>query len=243
MKATPSDQLLVLDLVALDRALERAEAARSHPPQAARVKELVALRNEQGRALIEKTNLRDDVRVEMKRVESDIEVAKARQQRDRDRLGTTAIARDARALEAEIASLAERIDKLETRELELMEDLQAAEADLAKQQRLLEETTEEGRRLSAEGKTAVETATAEVASLSSDRAEITAKIPETLLTDYERIAKRTAGAGLLHRGTCGGCTMTLSPNDLAQIARTADDEVVHCPECSCILVRTAESGL
>lgn len=243
MKATPSDQNLLLDLVALDRAFERAKAARKNPPQAARVSELVAQRNEQGRALVDHTNARDDVKLQLTRVESDISVARSRQQRDRDRLNQTAIARDARALEAEIEALDTRIDDLETRELELMEELEQAESRASEQQRLLDETSAEGQRLSTEGKAAVEEAAAEIERIERDRAAVTGRLPDDLLAEYTRIANRTVGAGFFQHGTCGACHMTLAPTDVAQIARAADDDVVHCPECSCIVVRTAESGL
>ena len=37
--------------------------------------------------------------------------------------------------------------------------------------------------------------------------------------------------------------MVLSGTDLQVIRGKADDEIVNCPECGCILVRTNESGL
>lgn len=243
MKASPSDQLLLLDLVEIDIAVARAEAARANPPQGARVHELIAQRNEQGRVLVERTNARDDLATELKRVESDIQVARARQERDRDRLGRTAVARDARALESEIEALDARIEGLETRQLEVVEALEAADAEVAEQQRLLDETTAEGQRLSAEGKAEVQRASDELSSLARDREAVVSRIPADLLTDYERIAKRTTGAGLFQHGTCGGCRMTLAPTDLAELKKAAPDDVVHCPECTCIIVRTAESGL
>jgi predicted nucleic acid-binding Zn-ribbon protein len=37
--------------------------------------------------------------------------------------------------------------------------------------------------------------------------------------------------------------MMLSGTDFAALRQVADDVVATCPECGCILVRTAESGL
>jgi predicted nucleic acid-binding Zn-ribbon protein len=37
--------------------------------------------------------------------------------------------------------------------------------------------------------------------------------------------------------------MTLAPTDVDALRRASDDDVVYCPECGCILVRTHESGL
>lgn len=243
MKAAPADQLPLLDIARIDAALARVEHELREPPQAARVKELLALRGEQGRELVARQNALDDRRAELARVVSDIDVAAKRKARDEQRLGQTAIARDAQALEGEIQALATRIDALETTELELMEQVQQAEAAVAEQQALLDATTREGQELSAAGKQAVQKAADEKAQLERDRASYAERVPEPLLADYTRIAARTTGAALFQHGTCRGCRMTLAPTDLAAIQRAADDEVLHCPECGCIVVRTAESGL
>lgn len=243
MKASAADQRILLDLASIDVALERVDAQRKNPPHAARVKELIASRNDQGRALIERTNARDDVKTELERVEGDIRIARSRKQRDEERLSQTAIARDARALESEIDALTVRIDGLETREIELMDELEAAEQRVVEQEQVLAGITTEGQRLSAEGKAAVEAASTEHAQLMRDREAVAGRVPEQLLKDYERIAARGVGAGLIQHGTCGGCHMSLAPTDVDALRKAAADDVVYCPECGCIMVRTHESGL
>ena len=52
-----------------------------------------------------------------------------------------------------------------------------------------------------------------------------------------------AGAALVRARTCLGCHLMLSGTDLNVLRQAPDDEVVTCPQCGCILVRTAESGL
>lgn len=243
MKASAADQRILLDLASIDVALERVDAQRKNPPHAARVKELISSRNEEGRALVERTNARDDISAELRRVEADISVTRGRQTRDEERLSKTAVARDARALESEIEALAARIDALETRELELMEELQEAERRVSEQQEVLAGITTEGQRLSAEGKAAAEAASVEFTQLTRDREAVAGRIPDPLLKDYERLASRGVGAGLFQHGTCGGCHMTLAPTDVDTLRRAAEDDVVYCPECGCIMVRTYESGL
>jgi len=243
VKASPADQLLLLDLADIDRRTKAAEVMRADPPQAARVKELIERRNALGRELIARTNARDDVLTELKRVEADIQVARNRRERDQERLGRTAIARDAMALQEEIAALGTRIDALETTELELMERRDEAEAALAEQQALMDETTAEGRRLSEEAKSAVAGAARELGELARDREALAGRLPADLLATYERLAARGIGAALFTRTTCGGCRMTLSPSDIAAVRAAPLDEVVFCPECGTVLVRTNESGL
>ncbi|QBR74156.1 DNA-binding protein [Microbacterium sediminis] len=243
MKASPADQLQLLDLADIDRRMKRAEAARSNPPQATRVKELIEQRNGQGRELVARTNARDDVLAELRRVEADIEVARKRRARDEERLTQTAIARDALALQEEIAALGRRIDDLETAELELMERRDVAEAELAEQQALMDATTAEGRRLSEEAKRAVADAERELGQLTRDREALATALPAALRAEYDRLAARGTGAALFTRTTCGGCRIALSPSDIAVLRATPKDELAYCPECGTILVRTNESGL
>ena len=68
-------------------------------------------------------------------------------------------------------------------------------------------------------------------------------MPTELLALYEKLAVRGIGAGLLRRRTCEGCHMVLSGTDLQTLRQVADDDVVMCPECGAILVRSDESGL
>jgi predicted nucleic acid-binding Zn-ribbon protein len=51
------------------------------------------------------------------------------------------------------------------------------------------------------------------------------------------------GAAALRARRCEGCRLEINGADLRELAGKADDEVLRCPECSRILVRTAESGL
>lgn len=243
MKATPADQLLLLDLVRLDAQARGAEAAKRNPAQAARVQELLARRQALSVELTGLLGVRDDIQAELARIASDVAVVDARAARDAQRLAATSSAKDAQGLEHEIASLTRRKSELEDGQLAAMERLEAAEAAAAAQQALIAEVNAEGGRLSAEGKAAVAEAQSRLDAANRDRAAIAARVPADLLTRYETLAERTPGAGLLTRRTCGGCHMELSGSDLKVIGQAAEDDVVTCPECGCILVRTDESGL
>lgn len=243
MKASPAAQLRLLDLAALDSTIKASEAARKNPPQAGRVQELLAQRHTLSTELTRLLGIRDDVAVELSRIESDVAVVTARSARDAARLGASTNAKEAQSLEHEIASLAKRKSDLEDAELQVMERLEQAEAEVTAQETLIAETNAKGARLSAEAKAAVADATARWETAMRDRAVVAADIPDELLTKYDRLAQRGVGAGLLQRRICEACRMELSGSDLALIAQTAEDEVVFCPQCSGILVRTYESGL
>lgn len=243
MNASPEHQRILLDLADLDRRIAQAERARTQPSQAARIAELIALRQEQLRELTALTGIRDDARTELTRLESDVALVEQRRARDADRLATTTNAKDAQGLEHELASLARRQSDLEDAQLDVMSRLEEAEAAVAAQQALIDTTTAEGATLSAQGKADVAAATALGEQLARDRAAVAETVPAALLGEYTRRTANSAGAALLTRGTCESCRMMLPGTDLNDIRRAAPDEVVSCPECGCILVRTEESGL
>lgn len=243
VNATSDQQRRLLDLAALDQRIRRAEDARRNPPQAERVKELLARRQTLSQELSVRLGARDDLRTELSRIESDVAVVDARSARDQDRLASTSNVKEAQGLESELASLARRKADLEDGELEVMERLESADAAVAEQESLIAETNEEGAKLSAEAKRVVAEATAEHDAAMRDRTAVAGTIDAELVALYERLAQRSAGAALLRRRTCEGCHMVLSGTDLNELTRVAEDVVATCPECGCILVRTEESGL
>lgn len=243
MNASPADQRRLLEVADLDTRIRHADAARRNPPQAARVQALLARRQELAHELTTRLGTRDDLRADLARIESDVAVVDARRTRDAERLAHTSNVKEAQGLESELVSLARRKSDLEDAELEIMERLEQAEALVAEQEALIAETNSEGAALSAEAKRVVAEATATFESATRDRAAVAGSIAPDLLAYYDRVAARSSGAALLRRGTCEGCRMVLAGTDLQTVRLAAEDAVLTCPECGCILVRTEESGL
>lgn len=240
MKADPADQRRLLDIADLDLRIRAADHDRRNPPQAARVSELVQQRQVLSQELSQRLGTRDDLQIELRRIESDVAVVDARRARDVERLQTVTSPKDAQGLEHEIESLARRKSDLEDAELEVMEKLESAEAAVTEQEQAVEEINSEGAQLSAEGKAAVAEAGERFDHATRDRAALAATVDDALLAMYDRLAARGTGAGLLRTGTCGGCRMVLSGTDLGRVRQAPADEVVTCPECGCILIRDDE---
>ncbi|MGB4137785.1 MAG: C4-type zinc ribbon domain-containing protein [Microbacterium sp.] len=244
MNATPEHQRILLEVADLDQRITRAAYTAAHPPQAARVAELTAVRQAQLRELTALAGVRDDAQSELARVESDVALAEQRRERDAQRLQAVTNPKDAIALEQEIASLGQRLSSLEDTQLDAMGALEEAEAALAAQQALIAETTAEGAELSGQAKAGIAEAAALGEQLARDRRAVSIGLPPELLADYERRAQRIVpAAALLRAGTCEGCRMVLSSTDLGAIRRQDAAAIVSCPECGAILVRTEESGL
>jgi len=243
VNASPADQRRLLDIAELDARIRQADHARKNPPQSGLVQKLLTHRQELSRELSVRLGVRDDLRIELSRIESDVAVVDARATRDADRLTTSTNSKEAQGLESELASLARRKSDLEDAELEIMERLEQADTAVAEQEALIAETNAEGARLSAEGKQLVADSTATFDQASRDRAAVAAEIAADLVALYDKISLRGVGAGLLRRNTCESCNMVLAGTDLQAIRQAPDDAVLTCPECGAILVRTEESGL
>ncbi|QAY61330.1 DNA-binding protein [Microbacterium protaetiae] len=243
MNATPAQQKALLDVADLDTRIRQADQARRNPAQAARVHELVTRRQQLTQELTARQGVRDDLRTELKRIESDVAVVDARRERDLERLNAASNSKDAQGLESELASLARRKSDLEDGELEVMDKLEQAEAAVAEIEAQIAEVNDEGARLSSAGKAEVAEATSRFETATRDRAAVAGTLPAELVAFYDKVATRSVGAALLRRQTCEGCRMMLSGTDLSVIRQAAEDAVLTCPECGCILVRTEESGL
>lgn len=244
MKATPDNQRTLLEIAELDRRIQQAERARTQPAQGARINELAAVRKQQLGELTVLVGALDDARAELARVESDVALATQRRDRDGERLAASTDPKQAQALENEIDSLSRRISMLEDTELEIMGRVEEAQAAVDAQQALIDQTQSEGAQLTAAAKADMAAAATEAEQLARDRAALAATVAADLLVEFERRSARGGvGVGLLRRGVCEGCRMVLAGTDITEIRRAAPDEVVSCPECGAILVRTDESGL
>lgn len=247
VKADPFVQLRLLELQALDSALDRLAHRRRTLPEIAEIdrleKAVDALRDDTVRASTEVS----DLAREQKKFEDEIEQVRARRSRDEDRLssGAISVSKQLEELQHEVATLNRRQSDLEDQELEVMERAESAQA-------VLDRLTSErdgllASRDSAEiarDKAFVEIDD-EITRTTAERAVLAQTFPEDLLKLYEKLRADNGGvgAGAIARGACGGCRLDLMQNEKAEIRAAGVEDVLRHEECGRIMVRTAESGL
>jgi len=247
VKADPFVQLRLLDLQALDSALDRLAHRRRTLPELAEIDKLDAqvdaLRDETVRAQTEVS----DLAREQKKFEDDIEQIRTRRKRDEERLasGAITVAKQLEELQHEVATLQKRQSDLEDGELEVMERAETAQATLDGLTGQRDALLADRDAAAIARDKAFEEIDAEIARTSAERAEMAGTFPEDLLKLYERLRADHGGvgAGAIERGRCGGCRLDLMNNEKADIKAASVDEVLRHEECGRIMVRTAESGL
>ncbi|TFD35143.1 hypothetical protein E3T40_08985 [Cryobacterium sp. TMT1-19] len=245
MKASPVEQKELLRLQALDIRLQQVEHQTKALPQHAEIRELTTLFDTTRMAFGTRAGERDDVRTELARIESDVEVVEKRIARDTDRVQHTSSVKDVQALETELAALRKRLLALEEIEIAVMERLEESDATVSAVEAerdaiaLRIHDAEQARNES------LADLNRQLGQLRRDRAAVAGSVAEDLATLYEKrfVTGRGNAAALLRARTCSGCTMTLTGSDLDAVRSSPADEVLFCPDCGAILVRTQESGI
>lgn len=245
MKASPAQQKELLRLQALDTRLQQVEHQARALPQHAELAALGATAEKTRATLAARTGELEDVRIELGRIESDVDVVEKRIARDTDRIEHTSSVKDVQALETELTALRKRHTDLEEIELAVMERLEEREAAVAEVDAARGAIAAQVAEVERARDARLAELKRELADLARDRETIAATLTEDLRALYEkrRVVGRGNAAALLRARTCSGCTMTLTGSDLESVRSAAPDEVVFCPDCGAILVRTEESGI
>ncbi|HET8643076.1 MAG TPA: C4-type zinc ribbon domain-containing protein [Pseudonocardiaceae bacterium] len=244
MNADPAAQRRLLDLADTDAELDRTAHRRRTLAELAEIAGLEAQLRARRDAVIAADTLISDLDRDSRRLETEIEAVRAREDRDRNLLKQGVGARQVSDLEHELDTLQRRQAALEDDLLELMERRENADADAAKAREALAAT--EAQLADATGRR--DAAFTELDDLvrrrTADRAALTAELPADLLTLYDRIrAQKGTGAALLRSRRCGACRLELDRSALVKLRDAAPDAVLRCEECGVVLIRTPQSGL
>lgn len=244
VKSPHSEQKKLLEIQKADSSIDRLRHRQKNLPEIAALAAANAERDGINARLATEVGAQEDAQSDLGRLESDAATVSARMQRDEGRLQHTSSVKDVTALEAELESLRNRTSALEEQQLDVMqavEDASAVAASTRAESAALDERIAE---ITAQRQSALDEIAAEVGTLTGARSALAESLDAALLEAYETQRTKTGiGAALFRAGTCGGCTMTLTGQDLANVRAAAIDDVVRCPECNCIVVRTEESGL
>lgn len=247
VKASPGDQVRLLEVQRLDSSLDRLAHRRRTLPELQEIETLDVQIGELDDRIVLAQADDSDLGREQAKLETDIDVVRGRMARDQQRLDTGQVGspRELENLQSEVTSLKRRQTELEDTELELMERREEIAGAIKE---LTERRDQATAGLEAAVKRRDESLSAiadEEAAAKIERQQLVPGLPSELLALYEKLRGSADGVGAaaLQRGRCEGCHLQLGTTDINEIRGAAPDEVLRCPECRRILVRTPESGL
>ncbi len=239
-------QRRLLDLQAVDSALNRLVAQRRALPEQAALDALVADSGAIASDLVGAQTQVLDLELANERAEADLEPVRQRLTRNEKRIADgTVDAKSLGSMVEEVTHLKRRIGDLEDVELEVMEALEQAQAVRDALQVRVDGLAAEIAAATEARDAAVAALTNEAAYQRTERDRLLPDLPADLVTLYTKIAasRQGVGAAELRQRRCTGCQLEVNANELRAYAAAPPEEVLRCEECSRILVRTAESGL
>lgn len=176
-----------------------------------------------------------DCELRLKRLELDAGTRKTTIQRLKIQQFETRKNEEYQALGHEITRYEKEVDDLETRELELMEEmdglkaaLKAAQAALAKTETLVDEDLKLVQERMAR-------MLAEKVDVTRERDQLSTQVPEEVLPVYLRLMKTKDGLAVapMQEGKCGGCHMKLIPSTVTAV--NGGKLLTRCENCGRIL--------
>ena len=246
MKADPTAQAALLELQAQDAIIAQLQHRRNTLPEIAQITELEARAKELDGQRIEHDTAVSDLTRDQKKADAEVEQVKTRRARDEERLGSGAVSnpKDLASLQHELVALERRIGTLEDDELEIMEALEEAQARLTNVQGDLDVVRAElGQKIAARD-AAIVVLDEQATDAQAERGTSAVGVPPDLIALYDKLrGQYGTGAAALRARRCEGCRLEINGADLRELAAQPEDEVLRCPECSRILIRTPESGL
>ncbi len=177
---------------------------------------------------------------ERKRLELEVESTKEQIERYSLQQFQTRKNEEYKALTHEIDLCKQKISGLEDQELELMEQADTTQKEVAQFNKVATETKRDIDSLLAGLAEREQSLNKELSELQTNRDELAGAVEDSLRHRYERLLKhkgQNVVVGIEH-GVCGGCHMQLSRQIV--VSCQAEQEILFCPNCGRILYFTRD---
>ena len=240
MQASTEQQSLILELQLLDNEIMQSNTKLKSLPeieQLLHIEKRVTAANDE---LAVVKSEADQIALELRRGEVDVETVTDRITKDEARLSSgNATPKELEQLQHEVESLKKRQEALEEIELEIMIRNDAVIArsntlttDLASLQTLKDE-------ISGRLQSATDEINKVIADKNTARNLVAGKIEKALIDLYEKIRGNAGGVGAaaIVGNKCNGCNLAINAVEMDRIKSLAKDELLRCEECRRILVR------
>ena len=240
MQASSAQQSHILELQLLDSEVMQANTKLKSLPEIEQLLHIDKRITSANEELAQVKAEADQIALELRRGEVDVETVTDRIKKDEARLSSgNATPKELEQLQHEVETLKKRQESLEEIELEIMIRNDAVIArtntlstDLASLQTLKDE-------ISGRLQSATDEINKVIADKNTARTLVAGKIEKALLDLYEKIRGNGGGVGAaaLVGNKCNGCNLAINAVEMDRIKSLAKDELLRCEECRRILVR------
>jgi uncharacterized protein len=223
----------------LDTRADQLRHRRASLPERAQRDQLAALVESLGATAREVGAARSVFATEQEQLESFVAEGERKRASLETKSRSTFVPRDAQAISDELNAIATRQAHLEDRILELMEEIEPLDAqlaDLAAREETARADLAAATAALAEAQAAVD---AELSGTVEERAGLASGVPAALMERYEKLRARMGGVAVarLEGSRCLGCHLELPRGELEEVRREPPDALVTCPQCARLLVR------
>jgi hypothetical protein len=186
---------------------------------------------------------RDELARSERSVAGEVSTAAAGAQEVESRLysGSVIIPKELEALQEELRLARKKQAGLEESELEIMEQIETHDTELARLDKLRAETERLGEELSEAIRASEEKIDGQLQDLASQRQSPLAALPPAFADRYAALREKPRllgrAAAPLSDGLCQGCRVRLPRIDLSRILIEPEDALITCPHCTRLLVR------
>ena len=240
MKASASDQRSILDIQQFDFQTATLKNKAATLPEHAEISSTTIKHNNVRDLRIAAETELSDVKRELARAEGDVEQIVTRIERDEKRLSSgTGTPKELEQTQHELGTLGARRAELEEVELEIMMRVDGIKERITALSQEEADLTAAINDLNIKKENALASIHTQLEIIAADRGSTAQSVQADFLALYEKIREGNSGIGaaVLAGNQCKGCNLTLNTIELQRISALAEDEVVRCEECRCILVR------
>jgi predicted nucleic acid-binding Zn-ribbon protein len=176
-----------------------------------------------------------DVELEKKKLEIEAQAKRDSIAKFRTQQFQTRKNEEFQALTNEIKRFETDIEKIEDREIELMEEAEKMKGTTAEAEKEYARTKAHTERQVAEIATKMKTIEEQLAALETEREKLGEGIDEDLLYQYNKLFANKGGLAVvaLEHETCMGCHMKLTTQTAVRVK--GSKEILHCEQCGRIL--------
>lgn len=238
-RASVEHQTALLELQRLDTALARLAHQRRTLPVLSALADLEATAADLDARRVGAGIALADARRDLARIEEDVEKVQNRAARHQARLIAGASAKDAQAIQTELDLLAARTAELEDTQLEQMETVEGAQAEVDRLTARCAESADAIAATAAERDEEFARLDTERNRLTAEREALAAGLPPDLVALYDQVRDETGGLGAvaLHGSRTEGVSIDFTVSELDAIRSASPDEVLTSEEHGYILVR------